>query len=91
MLKKLYFNFKVMHPGVLNYKIKNILVILYLIVQHNWIYDFKTKNVITSQANDGYKYKNTKRKLRDWSAHIFFNQHCLRYGLTPKKLYVVML
>jgi len=29
-----------MHSVVLNYKIKNILFILYLIVQHNWIYKF---------------------------------------------------
>jgi len=54
MLKTLYFNFnfnfKVMHPVVSNYKIKNILFVIYLIVQHNWIYNFKTKNVITSQA-----------------------------------------
>jgi len=53
MLKKLYFNFKAMHPVVLNYKIKNILFILYLKVQHNWIYNFKTKNTITTKATVG--------------------------------------
>ena len=36
-----------MHPVVLNYKIKNklfILFILYFIVQHNGMHNFKIKN-----------------------------------------------
>jgi len=39
--------------------------------------------VIATQANNIYKYKNSKRKKLNCNSNIFVNQQCLRNDLVP--------
>jgi len=39
---------------------------------------------VANEAKDIYHYKNTKAELLNCNANIYFNQPCIKKGITPK-------